>query len=226
MKSARDDVLGSIRRSLGVTGREAPRHTTVAGRLKEAPLGVVPARGRLDVTGRIALMKERAEAAHASVVVLDEAAAVPNEVARYLRDIKAPATIRTGDDARLSRMPWRDTALTVEAGRSHGADLNSVSYAFGAIAESGTLAMVSGSANPTTLNFLPDNHVVVVTASDIAGDYEAVFTRLRDRFGPATMPRTLNFITGPSRSGDIEQTLVLGAHGPRRLHIVILRDNV
>ena len=93
--------------------------------------------------------------------------------------------------------------------------------AFAGIAETGTLALVSGPANPTTLNFLPDNHIVVLRKEDILSDYESVFARLRTAYGKGGAPRTLNFVTGPSRSADIEQTLLLGAHGPRRLHIVI-----
>lgn len=226
MTSAREDVLGSIRRSLGVSGRETPRAATVAHRLADAPLGVIPERGRRDREGRITLFRQRAEAAAATVTVLDDPAAVPAEVARFLRDINAPATLRIGDDPRLVGLPWNETSLEVEDGRSHGADLNAVSHAFGAVAETGTLALVSGTANPTTLNFLPDNHVVVVAGEDVAGDYETVVTRLRVDYGPHGMPRTLNFITGPSRSADIEQKLILGAHGPRRLHIVIVRGPV
>jgi L-lactate dehydrogenase complex protein LldG len=220
--SARDAVIGSIRRSLGVTGREAPRRLAVGARLAEAPRGVIPARGQIDREGRIALMADRAVGAHATVAILDDLAAVPAEVARFLRDANAPAAIRMGDDPVLGALPWAETALTVERGRSHGADLSAVSRAFGAVAESGTLALVSGTDNPTTLNLLPDNHIVVVQADDLAGDYETIFDRLRESHGEA-MPRTLNFITGPSRSGDIEQTLILGAHGPRRLHVVIVR---
>ncbi len=92
------------------------------------------------------------------------------------------------------------------------------------MAETGTLAMVSGRENPTTQNFLPHNHNNVVSAKDIAGDYESVWNRVRYAFGKSSMPRTVNLITGPSRSGDIEQTLLLGAHGPRRLHVVVVRD--
>jgi L-lactate dehydrogenase complex protein LldG len=91
-------------------------------------------------------------------------------------------------------------------------------------AETGTIAMVSGPQNPSTLNFLPDNHIVVVSAKDIQGDYEALFARVRFAYGKGTMPRTVNFITGPSRSGDIEQTLLLGAHGPRRLHVIVVHE--
>ena len=70
------------------------------------------------------------------------------------------------------------------------------------------------------LHFLPENHIVVINAYDIAGDYETV---LRDaRRSDGTLPRTVNMITGPSRSGDIEQTLLLGAHGPRSLHIIVV----
>jgi len=106
-------------------------------------------------------------------------------------------------------------------GASDGHDLNALSFAFAAVAESGTLALVSGPDNPTTLNFLPDNHVVAVARDDLVADMEAVFLKLRAAYGKGAAPRTLNFITGPSRSADIEQTLLLGAHGPRRLHIVI-----
>ena len=80
-----------------------------------------------------------------------------------------------------------------------------------------------GRTIPTTLNFLPDNHIVVVDAKDVAGDYETLWQRAaRDATAPARMPRTVNLITGPSRSADIEQTLILGAHGPRRLHVLVV----
>ena len=65
---------------------------------------------------------------------------------------------------------------------------------------------------------------MVVSEHDIAGDYEAVFGRVRDLYGKGQMPRTVNLVTGPSRSADNEQTLILGAHGPRRLHIVVVAD--
>jgi len=86
----------------------------------------------------------------------------------------------------------------------------------------GTVVLASGPDNPTTLNFLPDVHIVVVDASDIGADFETAMARLRERYGTATMPRTVNMITGPSRSADIEQTLLLGAHGPRKLHVIVV----
>jgi L-lactate dehydrogenase complex protein LldG len=62
----------------------------------------------------------------------------------------------------------------------------------------------------------------VIDAKDVVGDFESVWQRLREKFGEAVMPRTVNLITGPSRSADIEQTLILGAHGPRRLHVIVV----
>jgi L-lactate dehydrogenase complex protein LldG len=127
-----------------------------------------------------------------------------------------------GDNPRLNQMPWSETSLEILFGPSDGHDVNAVSTAFAGIAETGTLALVSGADNPTTLNFLPDNHIVVLPRESIAADYESVFAKLRSVYGKGVAPRTLNFITGPSRSADIEQTLLLGAHGPRRLHIVVV----
>jgi L-lactate dehydrogenase complex protein LldG len=222
--SARDEILANIRTSLGVTGAEAPRRLAVRERLAQAPSGVIPARGQGDDATRLATFRAEAERAKASVVEVAQASDVPNEIARYLRDANLPATLRMGEDSRLVAMPWGETTLELSHGPSEGHDLNSVSAAFAAVAESGTLALCSGADNPTTLNFLPDNHVVVVFARDVVADYESVWRNLRARFGKGEMPRTLNFITGPSRSADIEQTLLLGAHGPRRLHIVVVRE--
>jgi L-lactate dehydrogenase complex protein LldG len=223
MTSARDDILATVRRSLHVTGNEAPRRASVESRLADAPKGVIPARGQLDREGRIALFAKMAEAVQATVAIVDHADYVPTEAARYLREANLPATLRRGDDAWLAAMPWDRTTIDMTTGPSQGRDLNAISHAFGAVAESGTLTMISGADNPTTLNFLPDNHIIVVDGDDIEGDYEAVFARVRKTFGKGAMPRTLNFITGPSRSADIGQTMLLGAHGPRSLHVIVVR---
>ena len=224
MTAARDDIFSNIRRSLAVKGDERTRRQIVAERLDRAPKGVIPARGQVSGEDLVEVFRAQAEAALATVRVVDSVAEVPRAVAEFLRDHNLPATMRMGDDPRLEAMPWGETALEMSQGRSDGSDLNAVSHAFGGVAESGTAIMVSGPENPSTLNFLPDNHIVVVAAKDIAGDYERVFAKLRATYGKGRMPRTVNFITGPSRSGDIEQTLLLGAHGPRRLHLVVVKS--
>lgn len=223
MTTARTDVFSNIRRSLAVKGDERTRLQIVAERLDRAPKGVIPARSQVSGEALIEVFRAQAEAALATVRVVDSVAEVPRAVAEFLRDHNLPATLRMGDDPRLKAMPWGETALEMSQGRSDGGDLNAVSHALAGVAESGTAIMVSGPENPSTLNFLPDNHIVVIAAKDIAGDYERVFAKLRAAYGKGQMPRTVNFITGPSRSGDIEQTLLLGAHGPRRLHVLVVK---
>jgi L-lactate dehydrogenase complex protein LldG len=221
--SARDAILTKVRRSLGVAGDEIDRRALTADRLTRAPRGLIPARGQLDAPGRVALFRTMAEKVSASVVKVADAADVPAAVAEYLRSKNLPASLRRGADPRLDAMPWDGVPnVEVRVGVSDGRDLVSVSHAAGGVAETGTLALLSGPENPTTLNFLPDHHIVVVLAEDIVGDYETFWSRLRERFGKGEMPRTVNFVTGPSRSGDIEQTILLGAHGPRALHVIIV----
>ena len=221
--NSRDTILASIRRSLGVAGTEQPRREGVADRLKEHPQGIVPARGQRDPHARVELFRTMMELASGTVEESARADDVPAAVSAFLRAHNLPFVVRRGSDPRLEAMPWaRERTLEVAVGPSDGGDLVAVSHAFGAAAETGTLMLTSGADNPTTLNFLPDTHIVVVEAEDIAGDYEGLWQRLRKTFGPGTMPRTVNWITGPSRSADIEQTLILGAHGPRRLHVIVI----
>jgi L-lactate dehydrogenase complex protein LldG len=221
--SSRDAVLASIRRSLGVSGREAPRRAAIAERLNRHPRGVVPSRGQLQSKERLALFRSMVELAAGTLDEVLRPEDVPAAVAALLRAHNLPLALRRGDDPRLAAVPWeRERTLEIATGPTDGSDLVSVSHAFGAAAETGTLVLTSGRDNPTTLNFLPDTHVVVVNADDIAGDYETLWDRLRGTFGAGTMPRTVNWITGPSRTADIEQTLILGAHGPRRLHVIVV----
>lgn len=94
-----------------------------------------------------------------------------------------------------------------------------VSLAFAGIAESGTLVMRSGADSPITHNFVPEFHVIALRLADLVANQEAVWARLREC---GAMPRALNLIAGPSRTGDVEQTIQIGAHGPRALHIVLV----
>ena len=217
--NARDEIFAAVRRSLGVTGNEAPRRAAVEARLAATPTGIIPRRGRGEAAERLATFKAEAARAEASVVEAAALADLPAEVARFLAENHLPATLRVGDDSRLAALPWEAAALEISRGPSDGDDANAASAAFAGVAESGTLALVSGADNPTTLAFLPETHIVVLFAADLVGDYESAFAKLR---AARPSPRALNFITGPSRSADIEETLLIGAHGPRRLHVIVV----
>ncbi len=222
----RDTIFANIRKSLRVERDDQLRRETVIARIQKHPRGIIPARGQKPDRERLELFKLMVENAKASIAVLDSKDDVPAAVAAYLRSKNLPQSIRHGEDKRLALIPWaRERTLEVTKGASDGAQLASVSYSFGAVAESGTLVMVSGADNPTTLNFLPDHHLVVVDERDIAGDYETVWDKIRECYGAKEMPRAVNWISGPSRSGDIEQTHLLGAHGPRSLHVLVVRSS-
>lgn len=221
--SGREEVLNRVRAALQAGGAEAGRAAAVAARLRRMPVGIVPQRGQLPPKERAALFCAMAEKQGASVARVRKTEDAPREVARYLRDRNLPAAIRMGDDPYLRDMPWdRQRALEVRRGASDGDDLAGVSHAFAGIAETGTLTLLSGPDNPTTINFLPEHHIVIVEAEAIDGHMEAVMARVREKFGRGKMPRIVNLVTGPSRSADIEQTIVLGAHGPRALHVVVV----
>lgn len=218
----RDLFFAAIRRSLAVRGDEAERHAAVAARLAGHPRGVIPARGQLPLPERIALFRRMVAAAAGTTTRVGAAADVPREVAALLRMHNLPMTVRHGRDPRLLAVPFAPTAINAQVGPARGEDVVGLSYAFGAVAESGTVMVLSGPDNPSSVNFLPDTHVVLVDAGDIAGDYETLWERLRARHGAGQLPRAVHLITGPSRSADVEQMLILGAHGPRRLHVIII----
>ncbi len=121
----------------------------------------------------------------------------------------------------LRDLAWPDD-WRVRFGATRGEDLAAVTPCFAAVAETGSVVMFSGENHPTTLNFLPDYHVVLVRSSAIVPYIEDVWPRLRES---GTVPRSLNFISGPSKTADVEQTLQLGAHGPRSFHAIVINDN-
>ena len=118
-------------------------------------------------------------------------------------------------------MRWSNE-LAVEQRRAHAEDEVSVTTTYGAIAETGTLVLLSDPTTPTTLNFLPETHIAVLPQSRIVAHLEDVFAMLRREHD--ALPRTVNFISGPSRTGDVELQIELGAHGPKRLHVIVLLD--
>ena len=221
--SAREAILGKLRSALHADAADAVRAAIVAARLKSPQGGIIPERGRLPQKERVALFCAMAEKLAATVERVKAPDAVPKAVARYLRQHNLPAALRMGADGRLAGMPWDgQRALELRSGPSDGEDEVGLSHATAAIAETGTLVLTSGQDNPTTINFLPEHHIVVVDAADVEGDLEAALAKIREGFGKGRMPRTVNLISGPSRSADIEQKLILGAHGPRALHIIVV----
>ena len=223
MSGARAEILAGIRRSLK-RGRLDPAHEKALRERAEAHRrNLVPARAAsLDHPRRVELFAAMAEEVQATVARVGSPAVVPEEVARYLAAENLPAELVLAPDPGLDAMPWHERPLLrLRRGRAEAGDAVSLTPCCAAVAETGTLMLVSGSATPTTLNFLPDTHIVVVNDRQVVATYEDGWDRLR---AAGALPRAVNFITGASRTGDIEQRIELGAHGPRRLHIIVVDD--
>jgi L-lactate dehydrogenase complex protein LldG len=224
MNEARSTILDGIRRSLRRGELSGAERQAVEARLAQPPRGPTVARANLPPEQKVALFCQWAELNNATVARV-AAADVPAEVTAYLARNNLPAEAVMAPSPALEGFDWTSQRmLSLRRGRGEGSDHVSITGAFAGIAETGTLVMASGPEHPVTLNLLPDTHIVVLQESDVVGGYEEVWARLRARYGKDRMPRTVNTITGPSRTGDIEQSIELGAHGPRRMHIVVVRS--
>jgi L-lactate dehydrogenase complex protein LldG len=226
MAGGRDRILGDIRRSLGRKALSADAGDELAARIKAHRPNLIPKRAKGTRAELVALFVEMAEAAAATVARVDGSAQVPGAVADFLAKHNLPTQLAAAPDPRLDKFPWAERPmLELRRGVAKEPDAVSLTPAFAGVAETGTLILLSGAETPTTLNFLPENHVVVLREDQVLGAYEEAWARLRKERKKGRgfdMPRTVNMITGPSRSGDIGLTLHLGAHGPRRLHIVLV----
>lgn len=221
--TARQTVLEAIR---GALGRGVLAGETVAAldrRLAAPTANVVPARGQLEGDALIELFVAEAERVNATTVRVAACGPVPGVVAQFLRDANLPAKLKLAPDPMIGNIPWAaEPLLATTSGAASADDTAAVCGAFAGIAETGTVMLISGADNPTDLNFLPEAHIVILPTAWVVGTYEDAFACLRAARNPGDWPRTVNWITGPSRTADIEQTLLLGAHGPKRLLIVLL----
>lgn len=155
------------------------------------------------------------EAAAGTWEPLTQRSQIPERVAAYcaLHQLSGPLAIAP----QLRGLDWPvalPTSLEAQFGSTDGQARVAVSQARAGVAETGSLVLASGPQTPTRLNFLPDHQLVVLERG-------AVLSHLEEAL-QGEMPRVLNLVTGPSRTADVEQTLQLGAHGPRRLHVLLM----
>jgi L-lactate dehydrogenase complex protein LldG len=213
--NTRDDILGRIRNKLG---RNAA-NVMGAGRDMDAWLAARTQGPRPDAGGDLLeRFKARSEELSTTVDVVAGQAAVPAAVARYLNDNGLP--MKVVGWPLLQSQPWRDAGIELEGRGAVDADLVGITGCFCAIAETGTLVLLSGPDTPAAVSLLPEAHIAIVAAPRIVAGMEDAWNLARAEYG--ALPRAVNFISGPSRTGDIEQTIVLGAHGPYRVHVVIV----
>ncbi|MGF1445695.1 MAG: lactate utilization protein C [Pikeienuella sp.] len=211
--SARDRILERVRRATEGRGDPAAATERLASRAQTAPTPAMALSDGLDRTERFV---EMAVAAAATLSRIDGPDALPHALAEELRARNLAPSIRCGTDPLFDR-DWG--GLEVSRGPGRLQEPATLSRALLGSAETGTVLLTSGAENPVTLTFLGETHFVALSEADICGGYEEMWGRLR---ATGLDPRTVNLVTGPSRSADIGQTLQLGAHGPVALHIFLM----
>ena len=177
---AREAILGRLRRGLG-RETDTAAYAEVERRLATPTANLIPRRGRPPAAERIERFIEMAEVAQCTLARIENAAALPAAVAEWLGGHNLAAALVMAADPALDRAPWAaaQPLLSIRRGAPMEADAVSLNRALAGIAETGTLMLASGPGAPTSLNLLPENHIVVVDAAAIAGGYEEAFARLR-----------------------------------------------
>ena len=215
---ARAKILGRIRKA---QGRGASRPSQAEQEALQTYLRAHPRGPMPEIGGDLVVrFRTKAESMQSTTEEVAREAEAPQAVARYLRSNGLPLSGCVWP--LLSRLDWKGAGLAMEPRAARGEDLVGVTGAFAGLAETGTLMLVSGPATPASVSLLPETHIAIVAAGRVVSHMEPAWDLARAELGQ--LPRAVTFISGPSRTGDIEQQIVMGAHGPYRVHIILVRQ--
>lgn len=206
MNSARDSILARIR------GARAQR----AGSSRPAQSPPLPVIG----SDPVAAFTERARKLSSDVLGPVVPAQAGREVASYLQARQLPTQAVCWPA--LAALDWQGAGIVAEPRAGRVDDLVGITGAFCAIAETGTLMLLSGPDTPASVSLLPETHVALLPIARIVARMEDAWALLKREHG--ALPRAVNFVSGPSRTADIEQTVTLGAHGPYRVLIILTSE--
>jgi L-lactate dehydrogenase complex protein LldG len=221
-RAARDAILARVKKALGKSGDRAGANATAQSYMGAHAQGPRPAMPS-DLAGKF---MQRATDMQSTVERLAERTEIPGAVARYLDALVLPPALAAQQSRagvcwpEYADLDWKAAGLAIEPRPTQGHDRIGITGTYCAIAETGTLVVLSGAETPTATVLLPDTHIAIVRPDRIVSGMEEAFDLVRRERG--AMPRAMNMISGPSRTGDIEQTIQLGAHGPFRVHILVV----
>lgn len=218
---SRAALLADIRRALGRDDANDAQRAAVAARLETRLRGPIPARTALPWDALVDLFITMSEQVDVPVHRLAELGEVPRVFAARLAELAVGEERVMAPHPLLRGLPWAGNDAP-RAGSARGDDRVALTLAAGAVAETGTLIFVSGPEHPSNLAFLPEVQIVVLRGGDLCATYEDFWDRRREAGAPT--PATVNMVTGASRTGDIEQIILLGAHGPKRVEILLVDD--
>lgn len=211
---SRDSILHKVRTALGRSGGDA---------VPPAP-ALPPAPAALSLDEKLDLFRAALEAVGGTVRVV----ARPEEARAYAKHLIAGRKALAANDSLLTTCgiggldgvekgiedpgAWRTACASADIG---------ITSADWALARTGTLAVIASPENPRLASLLPPIHLAILPAGRLINDLDELLAR-----EPALFERSSSMIliTGPSRTGDIEQISIRGVHGPGELHVVFVRD--
>lgn len=209
--ASRERILSAIRQS---QENQPATGGDITERLKLRPRGPLTSVAE-DLE---AVLVERLQEAACTVAFADSEAGIIAEIMQWLQQQGTDLKLVCSASTLLDSISWPASVDVRDP--ANGMDHNTtVTEAFCAITETGSLVKLSSQESPTAINFLPDNFICLLQRQRIVRHIEDAWDLLRKE--QAGMPRAVNIITGPSRTADVEQTIQLGAHGPRRMHVII-----
>ncbi|MFT6958366.1 MAG: L-lactate dehydrogenase complex protein LldG [Halieaceae bacterium] len=214
--SSRTEIMAKVRRASG--GAAAQEIAAAHARIGQGPSAILP-----DADIAIAFLTNVLKNSGTVAVAADRSAAV-KEIGRYLFDQYHSRKLLVSNDRRLAALPWRDAGLLPRFGSAQNDDMAALSFAQIGIAETGSVLTVTGKANPSANNLLPESYIILVDIDDVVTTLNDGLNRLNLGADVETRPRGINFISGPSRTADIAMKLVTGAHGPRFWHVILLGE--
>ncbi len=218
--SSREAIMSRLRARLDRASLPEDRKRDADTRIKSrTQTSLVPKIGRLEGRERIERFISVTQSVHGHVTRIGSLSALPEAVSTALRNRNLGQEVRCGGDPLFDQLDWGSVELSRGVGRVD--EPVTLSVAQMGVAETATLVLTSGPENPVTLTFLGETHFVVLKASDVVSNLEGVWAKLR---AAGVDPRTVNLVTGPSRTGDIAQQIQLGAHGPVDVEIFLIDD--
>jgi L-lactate dehydrogenase complex protein LldG len=213
----RDRIFATIRAAQKKPSASQPRERESALRyIEQHPQGPRP---KSDWEP-IQRFRERALSVSSTVDEVSSMNQAPQAIAKYMRE--NGLSMQAVCWPELGSIDWGSAGIRVEPRRAEGTDLVGITGAFCGIAETGTLMLLSGPRTPATVSLFPETHIAVLPVSRLVKGMEEAWALLRAERGQ--LPRAVNFVSGPSCTGDIEMVVVRGAHGPYRVHVILVRE--
>ena len=215
MTSARDEILARVAEAVGREEIDPETEARLTERLHHPPVQLRPQWDDDPVERFVSKLR----AVAATVDVVNTAADVAKSIASFLRENELPSAVTLAPDDRLNAYPWPDDLENTRR-NARAEDITAITAAEAGVIETGSLVLRSSLKSPTSMNFLPENHIVILRREQLVNNLEDGWRCALETAN--NVPRTVNFITGPSKTADVEQTIEYGAHGPRRLHVILL----